>query len=77
VLAADEATLCSVIADLIGTAEDPASMSVNLCGHSTEAFRVLMEAGARIDDATPYRFVYCSSGGPLPSSYIHHSDWLP
>jgi GNAT superfamily N-acetyltransferase len=77
VLAADEGTLCLVIADLVGGAEDPASMSVNLCGHSAEAFRMLMEAGARIDDTTAYRFVYCSSAGPLPASYIHHSDWLP
>jgi GNAT superfamily N-acetyltransferase len=77
VLAADDGTLSSVIADLVGTAQDPASMTVNLCGHSTGAFSMLMEAGARIDDTTPYRFVYCSSAGPLPSSYIHHSDWLP
>jgi len=77
VLAVDQGTLRAVVADLVGTADHPAGMSVNLCGHSTDVFRMLIEAGARIDDATPYRFVYCSIAGPLPSSYIHHSDWLP
>lgn len=76
-LAVDSRTLCAVVADLIGTSEDPASMSINVCGNSTEVFRMLVEAGARVDDTTPYRFVYCSSTGPLPSSYVHHSDWLP
>jgi GNAT superfamily N-acetyltransferase len=77
VLARDQRTLCAVVADLVGTAESPARMSVNVCGNSTELFRMLIDAGARIDDSATYRFVYCSSAGPLPSSYIHHSDWLP
>jgi hypothetical protein len=38
---------------------------------------MLVNAGGRIDDAEPYRFTYCSTVGPLPPSYIHHSDWLP
>lgn len=77
VLADTDQTLCAVVADLVGTAEDPATMSVNLSGHSAGVFRMLVDAGARIDDSAPYRFVYCSSAGPLPSSYIHHADWLP
>jgi GNAT superfamily N-acetyltransferase len=76
-LAADQRTLCAVVADLVGTAEDPAAMSVNICGNSAEVFRMLIEAGARVDDTSSYRFVYCSSDGPLPASYLHHSDWLP
>ena len=76
-LAVDERTLCSVVADVVGSSDDPASMSVNLSGNSRDLFRMLMQAGARIDDSAPYRFVYCSNEGPLPSSYIHHSDWLP
>ena len=76
-LAVDQRTLCAIVADLVGTAEDPASMSVNLCGNSADVFRMLIEAGARIDDTAGFRFVYCSSDGPLPASYVHHSDWLP
>ena len=76
-LAADEATLCSVVADLVGTSPSPSSMAINVCGDAGAVFRMLVDAGARIDDASRYRFVYCSSSGPLPSSYIHHSDWLP
>ena len=38
---------------------------------------MLIGAGARVDDTSSYRFVYCSSDGPLPASYLHHSDWLP
>ena len=76
-LAIDERTLCSVVAEMVGTSDDPASMSINLSGNSRDLFRMLMQAGARIDDSAPYRYVYCSSEGPLPSSYIHHADWLP
>ena len=76
-LAADEATLCAVVADLVGSSPDPSSMVVNLGGEAGAVFRMLMNAGGRIDAASGYRFVYCSSSGPLPSSYIHHSDWLP
>ena len=76
-LAIDERTLCSVVAEVVGTSDDPASMSINLSGNSRDLFRMLMQAGARIDDSAPYRYVYCSSEGPLPSSYIHHADWLP
>jgi len=76
-LAIDERTLCSVVADVVDTSDDPASMSVNLSGNSRDLFRMLMRAGARIDDSAPYRYVYCSSEGPLPSSYIQHADWLP
>ena len=76
-LAIDEQTLCSVVADVVGSSDDPASMSVNLSGDSRDLFRMLMRAGARIDHSAPYRYVYCSSDGPLPSSYIHHADWLP
>jgi GNAT superfamily N-acetyltransferase len=76
-LAIDEQTLCSVVAEMAGTSDDPVSMSINLSGNSRDLFRMLMRAGARIDDSAPYRYVYCSSEGPLPSSYIHHADWLP
>jgi len=76
-LAIDEQVLCSVVADVVGSSDDPASMSVNLSGNSRDLFRMLMRAGARIDDSAPYRYVYCSNEGPLPSSYIHHADWLP
>jgi GNAT superfamily N-acetyltransferase len=76
-LAVDEQTLCAVVADIIGTAERPASMSVNLCADSSALFRMLLDAGARIDDSAPYRYVYCSSRGSLPSSYIQNADWLP
>src|SRR5438093_901085 len=76
-LAVDEGTLCTLVADVIRTGEDPSSMSVNLCGDSTWLFRMLVNAGGRIDNKDKYRFVYCSSVGPLPASYIHHSDWLP
>jgi GNAT superfamily N-acetyltransferase len=77
VAATDDETLCAVIASLIRTADDPMSMSVNLSGDSARLFHMLVNAGARIDDEAKYRFVYCSSVGPMPSSYIHHSDWLP
>lgn len=76
-LAIDEQTLCAVVADVIGTAERPASMSVNLCAGSGALFRMLLAAGARIDDSANDRYLYCSSQEPLPSSYIHNSDWLP
>jgi GNAT superfamily N-acetyltransferase len=76
-LAIDEQTLCSVVADVVGSSGDPAGMSINVSGNSRDLFRMLMQAGARIDDSAPYRYVYCSSEGPLPSSYIHHADWLP
>jgi GNAT superfamily N-acetyltransferase len=76
-LATDETTLCSVVADIVRTADDPGSMAVNVCGDSAGVFKMLVGAGARIDDAAPYRFAYCSNIGPLPASYIHHSDWLP
>ncbi len=77
VLATDEETLCSVIADIVRSSDDPASMSVNVCGEAAAVFRMLVNAGSRIDDTAKYRFVYCSSSGPLSPSYIHHSDWLP
>ena len=76
-LAIDERTLCWVVADVVSSSDDPASMSINLSGNSRDPFRMLMQAGARIDDSAPFRYVYCSSEGPLPSSYIHHADWLP
>ena len=76
-LAIDEPTLCAVVADVIGHAERPAGMSVNVCADSGALFRMLVASGARIDDSVPYRYLYCSSQGPLPSSYIHNSDWLP
>jgi hypothetical protein len=76
-LATDEETLCLVVADLVGTAPEPSSVAVNICGEAGAVFRMLVNAGARIDGTNRYRFVYCSSSGALPSSYIHHSDWLP
>jgi GNAT superfamily N-acetyltransferase len=76
-LAIDEQTMCLVVADVVGSSDDPASMSINLSGNSRDLFRMLMQAGARIDDSVPYRYVYSSSEGPLPSTYIHHADWLP
>ena len=76
-LAVDEATLCAVVAELARTADDPSAASVNVCGDSASVLQMLVNAGGRIDDAEPYRFTYCSTGGPLPPSYIHHSDWLP
>jgi len=77
VLAVDDQTLAAVVAELIRSADDPSSASVNLCGDSTSVLQMLINAGGRIDDKEPFRYVYCSSQGPLPSSYIHHSDWLP
>lgn len=77
VLAVDEPTLCAVVAELVRSADDPASASVNVCGDSASVLQMLINAGGRIDDKEPYRYVFCSSDGPLPSSYIHHSDWLP
>jgi GNAT superfamily N-acetyltransferase len=76
-LATDDDTLCSVVADLVGTSTEPSAMVVNVCGDAGAVFRMLVNAGARIDAGSEYRFVYCSSSGPLPSSYLHHSDWLP
>ncbi len=76
-LATDEETLCSAVADIVRTSDDPASMAVNICGDSATVFQMLVNAGSRIDESAKYRFVYCSSSGPLPPSYIHHSDWLP
>ncbi len=77
VLAVDERTLSAVAGDLIRTTDDPKRMSVNVSGDSALLFRTLLEAGGRIDDRDVYRFVYCSSVGPLAASYVHHSDWLP
>jgi GNAT superfamily N-acetyltransferase len=76
-LAVDEATLCAVVGELVRTADDPAAASVNVCGDSASVLQMLVNAGGRIDDGEPYRFTYCSNDGPLPPSYIHHSDWLP
>ena len=76
-LARDEQTLNTVVADLVRTADDPSSVSINLCNDSASVLQMLVNAGGRIDDKEPFRYVYCSSDGPLPSSYIHHSDWLP
>ncbi len=77
VLADTEDTLCAVVADQLRSADDPSVMAVNLCANSESLFRMLIDAGARIDPDPPYRFVYCATDGPLPASYIHHSDWLP
>ena len=77
VLADREETLCAVVSDLVGSADEPAGMSVNLCADSGALFRMLVDAGAKIDQSAGYRFLYCASDGPLPASYIHHSDWLP
>jgi GNAT superfamily N-acetyltransferase len=77
VLATADEVLCAAVASLIRAAEDPIGMSVNLSGDSAPLFQMLLKAGARIDEEAKYRFVYCSSVGPMPSSYIHHSDWLP
>jgi GNAT superfamily N-acetyltransferase len=76
-LATDDETLCSVVADLVGTSAEPSGMTINVCGEAGAVFRMLVNAGARIDASSKYRFVYCSSSGPLPPSYLHHSDWLP
>ena len=76
-LAADESTLLEVVADVVKTAPDPASISVNLSSNSGQVFRMLIDAGARIDDSARFQFLYCSDQGPLPSCYIHNSDWLP
>jgi GNAT superfamily N-acetyltransferase len=76
-LATDERTLCEVVGDVVGTADEPASMSVHVGGNCSAVFRMLIEAGARIDDGSSNRFIYCSSDGPLPASYIFHAPWLP
>lgn len=76
-LAADESTLREVVADVVKTAPNPASISVNLSSNSGQVFRMLIDAGARIDDSARFQFLYCSDQGPLPSCYIHNSDWLP
>jgi GNAT superfamily N-acetyltransferase len=76
-LAVDQDVLSAAVADLIRTSDDPKTAVVNVSGDSDQLFRMLVEAGGRIDDNDVYRFVYCSSAGPLPSSYVHHSDWLP
>jgi GNAT superfamily N-acetyltransferase len=76
-LAENEETLRLVVADLVRSSDDPTSTTINLCGDSSETFRMLINAGARIDVETKYRFVYCSDAGPLGACYIHHSDWLP
>ena len=75
VLATDEETLCLVVADLVGTSPEPSSMAINVCGNAGTVFRTLVNAGARIDTGSKYRFVYFSSSDALPPSYIHHSDW--
>ncbi len=77
VLADTEDNLCALVADQLRSADDPSTMAVNLCANSESLFRMLIDAGARIDPDPPYRFVYCATDGPLPASYIHHSDWLP
>jgi len=76
-LARDEQTLSAVVADLVRTADSPSTVSINVCNDSASVLQMLINAGGRIDDKERFRYVYCSSDGPLPSSYIHHSDWLP
>jgi hypothetical protein len=51
-------------------------VTTNIYGDAARVFRMLVNAGSRIDGAG-YRYVYCSDTGALPSSYISHSDWLP
>ncbi len=75
-LATDEATLCVVVADMVRTRQDSASFTTNVFGHSAALLRMLLQAGARIDDGG-HRMIYCSSEGPLPPSYLSDRDWLP
>lgn len=51
-------------------------LTANIYGDSGAVFQMLVNAGCRIDEAK-YRYVYSSSAGPLPASYISNSDWLP
>ncbi|MEX0991751.1 MAG: GNAT family N-acetyltransferase [Actinomycetota bacterium] len=75
-LAIDEQTLCSMVADIVRDADDPAAVTVNTYGDAAAVFQMLLRAGARIDD-DKHRFVYGSSSGPLPPSYINFSGFLP
>jgi GNAT superfamily N-acetyltransferase len=76
VLGADELTACAIVADRFRTSETPEAIKVQVHGNLAAMFRMLVRAGARIAPAG-YRFLYCSTGDPLPPSYVHYASFMP
>ncbi len=76
VLGADERTACAIVADQLRRFEHPDELKFQVHGNLAGIFQMLIRAGARIEPAG-YRFLYCSTGDPLPSSYVHHASFMP
>jgi hypothetical protein len=75
-LGADERTACAIAADQFRRSDHPDELKVQVHGNVAGIFRMLVRAGARIQPAG-YRFLYCSSGDLLPSSYVHYASFMP
>lgn len=75
-LGADEEALCLIVADYIHQADDPGAIDVPAYGSAGALITMLLQAGAKFD-APKYRFLYCSSTGSLPPSYIAFAGYLP
>ena len=75
-LGADEEALCLVIADTILRSGDPSAVDVPAYGSAAALIQMLLNAGAKFD-AAKYRYMYCSSVGPLPPSYVAFTGYLP
>lgn len=76
VLGADESTACAIVADRLRSFDHPEEIKVQVHGNLAGIFQMLVRAGARIQPAG-YRFLYCSSGDLLPSSYVHYASFMP
>jgi GNAT superfamily N-acetyltransferase len=75
-LGRDEATLCAIVADLLRRSEDPAKEQVPVRGETAALFGMLVRAGGRIAPSG-YRYLYCSSAGPLPATYSDYAGYMP
>jgi GNAT superfamily N-acetyltransferase len=76
VLGADERTASAIVADHLRRFDRPEELKVQVHGNLAGILQMLVRAGARIQPSG-YRFLYCSSGDPLPSSYVHYASFMP
>lgn len=75
-LGSDQETVCAVMADLVMRLDDPSAAWIALRGETSNLFRTFVRAGARIRPSG-YLYLYCSSGGPLPSTYVDFAGYMP
>jgi len=75
-LGEDERTACAIVADQLRTSDHPRALKFQVHGNLAGMFRMLVRAGARIEPSE-YQFLYCSTGDPLPPSYMHYASFMP